>query len=170
MISGPLLQWHGISSGCGWRKGLQIWTVAANMLNKHSQTAKKGWSSSLGFGRGVNNSSPQKLKHVTNHTQKPWNWTDPSVHPKQWKRDMRFGKWNLRSLYRSGSFTTIVMELARYKLDLVGVQEVRWDKAETVRAGDYTLVYRKGNENQLLGTGFFIHQRIVDRIVDSGVY
>jgi hypothetical protein len=27
--------------------------------------------------------------------------------------------------------------LARYKLNLVGVQEVRWDKWDTVRAGDY---------------------------------
>jgi hypothetical protein len=30
-------------------------------------------------------------------------------------------------------------ELARYKLDVVGVQEVRWDKEGTVRAGDYNL-------------------------------
>ena len=28
-------------------------------------------------------------------------------------------------------------ELTRYKLDLLGVQEVRWDKGDTVRAGDY---------------------------------
>jgi hypothetical protein len=28
-------------------------------------------------------------------------------------------------------------ELAKYKLDLVGVEEVRWDKGGTVRAGDY---------------------------------
>jgi hypothetical protein len=28
--------------------GLQIWRVAANILNKQSQTADKGWSSSLG--------------------------------------------------------------------------------------------------------------------------
>jgi hypothetical protein len=27
---------------------LQIWRVAVNMLNKQSQTANKGWSSSLG--------------------------------------------------------------------------------------------------------------------------
>jgi len=32
--------------------------VAANILNKQSQTAKKGWFSSFGVGRGVNNSSP----------------------------------------------------------------------------------------------------------------
>jgi hypothetical protein len=38
--------------------GLQIWRVVANILNKQSRTADKGWSSSLGVGRGVNNSSP----------------------------------------------------------------------------------------------------------------
>jgi hypothetical protein len=32
--------------------------VAANILNKQSRTADKGWSSSLGVGRGANNSSP----------------------------------------------------------------------------------------------------------------
>jgi hypothetical protein len=37
--------------------GLQIWRVAANILNKQSWTADKGWSSSLGVGRGANNSS-----------------------------------------------------------------------------------------------------------------
>jgi hypothetical protein len=29
------------------------------------------------------------------------------------------------------------MTVARYKLDLVGVQEVRWDKGDIVRAVDY---------------------------------
>ena len=38
--------------------GLQIWRVAANILNKQSWTADKGWSSSLGVGRRANNPSP----------------------------------------------------------------------------------------------------------------
>jgi len=44
------------------------------------------------------------------------------------KKDMKFGTWNVRSLYRTGSVTAAVRELARYKLDLVCVQEVKWDK------------------------------------------
>ena len=51
---------------------------------------------------------------------------------------MRFCTWNVRSLYRVGSLTAATArELAGYKLELVGVQEVRWDKGGTVRAGDY---------------------------------
>ena len=38
---------------------------------------------------------------------------------KRWKRDIRFGAWNVWSLYRSGSLTAGAMELARYKLDRV---------------------------------------------------
>jgi len=41
---------------------------------------------------------------------------------------------NVRSLYRAGSVTAAARELARYKLDLVCVQEVRWDRWGTVRA------------------------------------
>jgi len=41
---------------------------------------------------------------------------------------MRFGTRYVRSLYRTGSLTTAARELARYKLDLMGVQEVRCGK------------------------------------------
>jgi hypothetical protein len=58
MLSRSLSPRHGASSGCGWRNGLWIWRVAANTLNKHSRTADKRWPSSLGVGRGANNSSP----------------------------------------------------------------------------------------------------------------
>jgi hypothetical protein len=33
---------------------------------------------------------------------------------------------------------TVVRELARCKLDLVSVQEVRWDKGGTAKGEDYT--------------------------------
>ena len=54
---------------------------------------------------------------------------------------MRFDSWNVRRLYRAGSLTATARELARYKLDLVGVQEVRWDSGGRVRAEDYIFFF-----------------------------
>jgi hypothetical protein len=75
-----------------------------------------------------------------------------SIEPQTWKdyldkrRDMnmRFGLWNVRSLYRAGSLMTVSRELARYKLDLVGVQEVRWEGGGTEPAGEYTFFLQRG--------------------------
>jgi hypothetical protein len=69
--------------------------------------------------------------------------------------DMRLRMWNVGSLYRAGSLTTVSRELARYKLDLVGVQEVTGEGSGTEPAGEYALFYRKGNKNHESGTGFF---------------
>jgi exonuclease III len=83
------------------------------------------------------------------------------------KNDRGFGTWNVRSLYKSGSLETIVRELGKYKLDLVGVQEVRWDKGGTERAEDYTFYSGAGNENNHLVVRvrvFFVHKRIISAI------
>jgi hypothetical protein len=61
--------------------------------------------------------------------------------------DMRFGLWNVRSLYRMGSLMPVSRELSKYKLDLVGVQEVRWEGGGTEPAGEYTFSNGEGNEN-----------------------
>jgi hypothetical protein len=50
---------------------------------------------------------------------------------------------------------TVVRELARYKLDSVGVQEVRWDKGGTARAGDYA---------------FFLWKRELKSSIDDRVF
>jgi hypothetical protein len=50
---------------------------------------------------------------------------------------------NVGSVYRAGSVIAAARELARYKSDLVGVQDVRWDKGGTVRAGDYKFFKEK---------------------------
>jgi exonuclease III len=50
--------------------------------------------------------------------------------------DMRFDIWNVKSLCTAGSLMTVAKEISKYKLDLVGVQEVRWDRGCTETAGE----------------------------------
>jgi hypothetical protein len=71
--------------------------------------------------------------------------------------DMRFDTRNVRSLYGTGSLMTAAKGISKYKLDLVGVQEVRWGGVGTEPAGEYTFFYGKGNENYEIGTGLFVH-------------
>jgi len=66
-----------------------------------------------------------KIDLVTKCIPVFWARTDPLVKPNPWKNDMRSNVWKVRVLYRSGSLTTVARELAKYKLYLEGVWEVR---------------------------------------------
>jgi hypothetical protein len=93
----------------------QIWKVAANIQNKQSRTADKGWSSSLGVGCRTNNSSQQKIILLWNitkglglgtHSLDKWS--------KLMKLDMRFGMRNVRSLYRADLLMTVAKERSKW--------------------------------------------------------
>jgi exonuclease III len=44
---------------------------------------------------------------------------------------MRLETWNVRSCYKAGSLVIVSKKLSKYRLDLVGVQEVRWEGGGT---------------------------------------
>jgi hypothetical protein len=57
--------------------------------------------------------------------------------------------------------SAVSRELSIYKLDLVGVQEVRWEGCGTEPTGEYTFFDGKGNDKHELGAGIFVHKRII---------
>jgi hypothetical protein len=38
----------------------------------------------------------------------------------------RIGSWNVRTLFQKGKLAQLDREMDRYKLDILGVREVRW--------------------------------------------
>jgi hypothetical protein len=80
------------------------------------------------------------------------------------KMNTRFGTCNVTSLCRIGSLKTVARKLGKCKLNLVGVQEVRWEKGGTERAKDYTFLYEQRNRDHQLETGFFVRKRILSAV------
>jgi hypothetical protein len=62
---------------------------------------------------------------------------------------------------------TVSKELSKYKLHLVGIQEVRWDTDGPKPAGEYTFLYEKWDENHELGTDSPVHKRILSALKEE---
>ena len=54
--------------------------------------------------------------------------------------------------WRAGALGLVTNEIQKYRLDLVGVQEVRWGGSVTLESGNYALFYF----NHQLGTRFLL--------------
>jgi hypothetical protein len=69
-----------------------------------------------------------------------------------------------KSLYSAGSLRAVAEEMSKYKLDLVGLQEVRWDEGGTEPAGEYTFFYGKRNDNHELDIGSLVHMGMISAV------
>jgi hypothetical protein len=136
------------------QESLQIWRVAANILNEKSPTADRCGHPAWGLGGGLTIPTA-KNQLVTKHLTEPWTWRDYLARHKKREWDTRFGTWNVRSLKKTGSLQPIARELGKCKLQLMSVQEIRWETGGTERPEDYTFFYGEGNDDHQLGTGFF---------------
>jgi hypothetical protein len=96
---------------------------------------------------------------VTNWRKWPRTWTDYlDKRSKIRKIYMRFGTWNVRSLYRTDSLMKVLKQILKYKLDLVGVQEIKLDRGGTKSASEYKCFHGQGNENHELRTFIYVRE------------
>jgi hypothetical protein len=57
----------------------------------------------------------------------------------------------------------VAKQISKYELDLMGIQEIRWDRDGTKPAGENIFCYAKENENNEFGTGF-VRKRIISAV------
>ena len=64
------------------------------------------------------------------------------------KSKMRVGCWNIRTMYTAGKAAQVAREMERYRLDLMGLNEIRWTGAGRIKMrNDHTMIYA-GEENE----------------------
>jgi hypothetical protein len=69
----------------------------------------------------------------------------------------KFGTWNVRNFCMSASLKTVASELAEYKLRLMGVPEVRWDKDGSHQAEGQAFLCTWESHQQARGSSLISH-------------
>jgi len=110
----------------------------------------KVWHSSFEFGRGDRKSLLQKHK-FRNRTDTLITQDFLGLH-KQWEMYINFDTWNMKSLNLLGTLKTVDRELATFRSDLLGKQEVLLVKGVTERT-EYYMYLVCGKEMKIISYG-----------------
>ena len=76
------------------------------------------------------------------------------------RKIIRVGAWNVRTMYESGKTAQVIKEMDRYKVNILGISEMRWTDSGIVTLGSgQTVVYSGRSDGQ--------HQEGVGLIIDK---
>ncbi|GFN88266.1 endonuclease exonuclease phosphatase domain containing protein [Plakobranchus ocellatus] len=53
----------------------------------------------------------------------------------------KIATWNVRTLHQKGKLENVIKEMDRIKLNILGLAEVRWQGAGSMKLGSKTLIY-----------------------------
>jgi hypothetical protein len=74
----------------------------------------------------------------------------------------RIGSWNVRTLFQKGKLAQLSREMYRYKLDILGVSEVRWNGSGQIMTTDGKMFLYSGMLNEedphVLGAGILFNK------------
>jgi len=81
--------------------------------------------------------------------------------------DLTFGTWNVQTMLQPGNMMEIADEVLKLGIDLVALQEIRWQGQGEINKKNFTVLY-SGPENRTgqYGTGFIISRKIKESILE----
>lgn len=81
-----------------------------------------------------------------------------------WKSALRFGTWNVRTLFKPGAVGTVVKEIERYKLGVVALQEMRWKNTGSMQISNTTLFFGACDGRRQTGSGFAVNNKLLTAV------
>jgi len=86
-----------------------------------------------------------------------------------WKSALRFGTWNIRTLYQPGAVLALVKEFNKYMLEILAIQEIRWSGQGSTEIGNAIIFFGQCDNRRQGGTGFIVNRNLVAAIKDFKV-
>ncbi|GFO45625.1 craniofacial development protein 2 [Plakobranchus ocellatus] len=110
------------------------------MSQNHTQTV-------VNNVKGVCDSNPNLSFGRDSHVQH----MAPDRHPasaRKIKTDKtsKIATWNVRTLHQNGKLENVVKEMERMKLSILGLAEIRWTGADSMKLGSKTVIYSGGHK------------------------
>ena len=75
------------------------------------------------------------------------------------------GTWNVRTLYRTGNLAQLLREFDKYRLDILGISEVRWLNSGRIASDNKTVLYSGHEEKHEKGVGFVLSRRATNALI-----
>jgi Reverse transcriptase (RNA-dependent DNA polymerase)/Endonuclease/Exonuclease/phosphatase family len=78
----------------------------------------------------------------------------------------KFGTWNIRTLLEVGRMEEVGMEMERYKIGILALQEVRWSGEGRIDKEKYSMLYGGEDKQGKNGTAFMVDRALRDKIME----
>ena len=82
---------------------------------------------------------------------------------------LKIGTWNVRTMNVKGKLENVKEEMRRYKLNVLGVTEVRWLDEGDFESDKYRVIYSGGEERQT-GAAVLLDRDAAKRVIDIKRY
>ena len=74
------------------------------------------------------------------------------------KSSTKIGTWNVRTLFQCGRMSQVLKRMKEYKLDVLGLSEMRWTGQGRFTSEDVTILYSGREEHHYQGVGILLNK------------